>query len=131
MLTDCLLHTEVNYIGHLYFPNILHKQVNYDVVSFVAERTPSMPVVYNNLGIPTKLHGLDLHLIIPDNRKRGEPQCAVSTLLQILLISSPRKCLLGYELLAILKGHFRYFRSLGTTKDWQVCYNPQQGGLVC
>ncbi len=119
--TDGLLRTEVNYIGHLYFPNILHEDVNYDVVSFVAERTPPMPVVYDNLGIPTEQHGLDLNSIVPDRRKGGEPQCALSTLLQILLISSPRKCLLGYELLAMLKGHFRYFRSLGTTKDWQVC----------
>ena len=118
------LHTEVTCHCHFYTPAICHGQIGYDVISFIQAQTPPDIAVYNFLNIPVEKHGLGLNAI--PNRPRGgntAAQYSMSTLLQLVLVSSPRKCLLGYEIVAMLKAHFKYFRE--TTKNWQVCNNSQ------
>ena len=118
---------ELRYSGTLYIPDISYDVIGCDVLQYVKAKTPSDDVVYNRLGIPPERRGHGLNAI-PDPPKGGEPKCAMSTLIHLALVGSPRKCLLGYEIVGILMGHFKYFRT--TTNDWKVstimhsCQNP-------
>lgn len=111
--------SDLNYHCQLYLPAIYRSRVSYDIRGFVQKKTPSDSDVYNMINIPTKLHGLGLHALPARPKGGSAPRCAMSTLLRLILVSSPRKCLLGYEIIAILMGHFKYFREKASTK-WQV-----------
>ncbi len=79
--------------------------------------TPPDAVVYNALKIPADKHGMGLRAL-PIPSRGGRPRASMATLIQLVLLGSPRRCLLGYEIVAILKGHFRYYMS--ATDDWMV-----------
>ncbi len=102
-----------------FIPMIQWDGLNTDIISFVKARIPLDEVVYNRLGIPEAKRGRGLQHAMPDPPRGGEPRCSMSTLIHLALLSTPRKCLLGYEIVAILMGHFRYFRT--TDQDWKVC----------
>ncbi len=99
-------------------PNILQEHLGYDIAYFVQQRTPSDSEVYSTLRIPTDKYGMGLGAVSSMTQRGGKPRHAMSTLIQLALLGSPRRCLLGYEIVAILMGHFPYYRS--ATEDWKV-----------
>ena len=116
------VYIEVNCHCQLYLPAVYRSRIGYDIRGFVQRRTPSDSAVYNMMNIPAELHGFGLHALPARPNGGSAPRCAMSTLLRLILVSSPRRCLLGYEILAILMGHFKHFRENMST-NWQVYTN--------
>ncbi len=106
-------------MNELYIPNICYDRIAYDVTTFLHSRIPPDDIIYRTLGVPLNLQGGGLG-IVPDPSMGGKPRCSMSMLLHLALVSSPRKCLLGYEIIAMLKGYFRYYQRQ-PSDDWQVC----------
>ncbi len=104
--------------GEHYVPAVIQERVGYDILSFVSQKAPPTEDVYTRAGIPEEDHGRGLDAI-GTQPKGGKPRCAIKTLLLLLLISAPRKCLLGYEIIAILMGRFEHYRN-ATSFRWQV-----------
>lgn len=106
----------------LYVPPVALQlgQITTSLQAWVAERTPLRQRIYSILGIPVNKHGHGLY-VIPNPPRGGRPRCSMSTLIHLVIIGSPRKCLLGYEIISLLQGHFQCYRY--PTQDWQVRCN--------
>ena len=103
-----------------YVPALHWSHIDYNINGFLHARTPADTVVYDFLNIPVERHGLGLNAI--QDRPNGgniATRYSMATLLQLVIVSSPRKCLLGYEILALLKERFTCFR-IAETHNWQV-----------
>ncbi len=117
MLKGCGTDT-LRYWGEHYTPALSHDRIGYDVRNFVNSKTPPAHEVYRRLGMSGENHEVGLDLI-PPPPKGGKPRCAWTTLCLLALVSAPRRCLLGYEIIALLMGHYSYFRET-TTMSWVV-----------
>ena len=80
---------------------------------------PSEMTVYKSLGVSEEEYGEGLG-IVPQPPRGGEPKTSMNVLIILAIIGSPRKCLLGYEIAAILKGHFYYYRESANQQKWLV-----------
>ena len=103
-----------------YVPALHWSHIDYNINGFLHARTPADTVVYDFLNIPVERHGLGLNAI--QDRPNGgniATRYSMATLLQLVIVSSPRKCLLGYEIVALRKERFTCFR-IAETHNWQV-----------
>ena len=81
--------------------------------------TPCQHTIYTALGVEESKHGQGFALI-PQPPRGGEPRVDMNTLIVLAMISAARKCLLGYEVAAMLKGNFHYYRNTTDCTPWLV-----------
>ena len=105
--------------SELYIPPVEYSALEgLSIATWATKRSPLPHIVYDKLGVPDHQRSYGLR-IIPDPTGGGRPRCSLSTLVHLALINSPWKCMLGYEIIATLKGYFCYYRY--TTDNWTVC----------
>ncbi len=115
--------TGLEYKIELYIPPLVLADHQCDPRAYTRNNAPDEETVYRMLGIPCHQWGQGLS-IIPDPVSGCEPHCTMSTLAQLALVGSRRKCLLGYEFIALLRQHFCYYWS--ASENWQVRYDHSE-----
>ena len=108
------------WITEEYTPALDYNGSTINIRSSLHTITPSDEhTVYVSLGIEHAKHE-EGFTIIPRPPRGGEPKTTMYTLIVLAIMTSPHKCLLGYEIAAIIKGNFYYYRNTPDSTRWLV-----------